>query len=376
MQERIGAWARAACAWHDAQSLKVARFGDNMRQVAVTEGDKVEAQLRLGYLGQRLRRRRPGRQHRRDVRRRDRRARRRIRRALRRGRAGLRGGAQPGSLRDAARIELGLRAFLERGRLRRLHRHLRGPARPRAAAGHGGAAADGRRLRLRRRGRLEDGGARARHEGDGAPACRAAPRSWRTTPITCAPARRCWARTCSRSARRSQPRGRRARSTRSRSAARPIRCGSSSRPRPGRRSSSRCSTSATGSGWSRTRSTSSRPRRSCRGCPLRGRSGSRSPTSRRRPRPGCSRGAHITPCSPRPSASRHWSTSLTSRASSCSSSTRRRACARSRTSSAGTARTTIWREDSTRPNFVNGVRPTLTRTPAHQLVHRTPLRPS
>ncbi len=45
----IGTWVRAACAWNDSQGLKVARFGDNMRQVAVTEGDKVEAQLRLGY---------------------------------------------------------------------------------------------------------------------------------------------------------------------------------------------------------------------------------------------------------------------------------------------------------------------------------------
>jgi len=42
-------WVRAARAWHDAQTMKIARFGDNMRQVAVTEGDKVEAQLRLGY---------------------------------------------------------------------------------------------------------------------------------------------------------------------------------------------------------------------------------------------------------------------------------------------------------------------------------------
>jgi L-arabinose isomerase len=42
-------WSRAACAWHDWQSMKVARFGDNMRDVAVTEGDKVEAQIRLGY---------------------------------------------------------------------------------------------------------------------------------------------------------------------------------------------------------------------------------------------------------------------------------------------------------------------------------------
>ena len=46
--ERIGSWARAACGWHEAQHLRVARFGDNMRQVAVTEGDKVEAQMRLG----------------------------------------------------------------------------------------------------------------------------------------------------------------------------------------------------------------------------------------------------------------------------------------------------------------------------------------
>ncbi|MFL6450521.1 MAG: L-arabinose isomerase [Bryobacteraceae bacterium] len=45
----LATWIRAACAWHDAQTMKVARFGDNMRQVAVTEGDKVEAQIRLGY---------------------------------------------------------------------------------------------------------------------------------------------------------------------------------------------------------------------------------------------------------------------------------------------------------------------------------------
>jgi L-arabinose isomerase len=46
--DRIGTWARAACGWHEAQTLRIARFGDNMRHVAVTEGDKVEAQLRLG----------------------------------------------------------------------------------------------------------------------------------------------------------------------------------------------------------------------------------------------------------------------------------------------------------------------------------------
>ena len=45
----LSAWIRAACAWHDMQGARVARFGDNMREVAVTEGDKVAAQMRLGY---------------------------------------------------------------------------------------------------------------------------------------------------------------------------------------------------------------------------------------------------------------------------------------------------------------------------------------
>ena len=45
----VGVWTRAASAWADSQGGKVARFGDNMRDVAVTEGDKVEAQIRLGY---------------------------------------------------------------------------------------------------------------------------------------------------------------------------------------------------------------------------------------------------------------------------------------------------------------------------------------
>ena len=47
-RERIGRFARAAAGWTEAQRLTVARLGDNMRQVAVTEGDKVEAQMRLG----------------------------------------------------------------------------------------------------------------------------------------------------------------------------------------------------------------------------------------------------------------------------------------------------------------------------------------
>jgi L-arabinose isomerase len=45
----IGTWARAACAKRDWETGRIARFGDNMRDVAVTEGDKVEAQRRLGF---------------------------------------------------------------------------------------------------------------------------------------------------------------------------------------------------------------------------------------------------------------------------------------------------------------------------------------
>jgi len=47
--DRIAVWVRAASAWSDAQSMKVARFGDNMRDVAVTEGNKVSAQIKMGY---------------------------------------------------------------------------------------------------------------------------------------------------------------------------------------------------------------------------------------------------------------------------------------------------------------------------------------
>ena len=47
--QELSTWLRAASAWYDAQGEKIARFGDNMRDVAVTEGDKVEAQIRWGY---------------------------------------------------------------------------------------------------------------------------------------------------------------------------------------------------------------------------------------------------------------------------------------------------------------------------------------
>lgn len=47
--DQINAWSRAAAGWNDWQGARFARIGDNMRYVAVTEGDKVEAELKFGY---------------------------------------------------------------------------------------------------------------------------------------------------------------------------------------------------------------------------------------------------------------------------------------------------------------------------------------
>ncbi|UOF91020.1 L-arabinose isomerase [Fodinisporobacter ferrooxydans] len=49
VRDRIGAWMRTAIAFTESRHLKVARFGDNMREVAVTEGDKVAAQIQFGW---------------------------------------------------------------------------------------------------------------------------------------------------------------------------------------------------------------------------------------------------------------------------------------------------------------------------------------
>ncbi|MFD4509422.1 L-arabinose isomerase [Streptomyces sp. NPDC058457] len=49
VQNRVATWCRAAAGRHASRTLRLARFGDNMRDVAVTEGDKVEAQLRFGF---------------------------------------------------------------------------------------------------------------------------------------------------------------------------------------------------------------------------------------------------------------------------------------------------------------------------------------
>lgn len=115
VQNNVGAWLRAACGWHDWQQARFCRFGDNMRQVAVTEGDKVEAEMQFGFsvngygVG--------------DLKKviddvsdasvtklvEEYEERYNVVPALRKG------GERHQSLRDAARIEVGLRHFLESG---------------------------------------------------------------------------------------------------------------------------------------------------------------------------------------------------------------------------------------------------------------------
>lgn len=115
VQAQIGNWARAACARADWQRGRIARFGDNMREVAVTEGDKVEAQRRLGFsvntwgVGDLVRMVDAAADAEVDE---------LIARYLDEYDVvpELRpGGERAGSLRDGARIELGLRRFLEEG---------------------------------------------------------------------------------------------------------------------------------------------------------------------------------------------------------------------------------------------------------------------
>ena len=52
--DELGAWMRSAIGYHESKHLKLVRFGDNMREVAVTEGDKVEAQIKLGWQSEHL----------------------------------------------------------------------------------------------------------------------------------------------------------------------------------------------------------------------------------------------------------------------------------------------------------------------------------
>jgi len=113
--DQINTWTRSAAGWHDWQGARFVRFGDNMRYVAVTEGDKVEAELKFGYsvnthgVGDLVK----------------------VVNAITDAEVDQltaeyealyavvpslkKGGANYTSLRDAARIELGLKAFLEDG---------------------------------------------------------------------------------------------------------------------------------------------------------------------------------------------------------------------------------------------------------------------
>jgi L-arabinose isomerase len=49
VQQHIAVWMRVCAAWSDAQNMRIVRFGDNMNNVAVTDGDRVEAEMTLGY---------------------------------------------------------------------------------------------------------------------------------------------------------------------------------------------------------------------------------------------------------------------------------------------------------------------------------------
>jgi L-arabinose isomerase len=115
VRARLAAWMRVARGWQDLQGARFARFGDNMRQVGVTEGDKVAAEIRLGYsvngygvgdLAEEVRAVSEARVSRLCAEYAERYA---VAAPLRRG------GKRHGSLREAARIELGLRSFLEAG---------------------------------------------------------------------------------------------------------------------------------------------------------------------------------------------------------------------------------------------------------------------
>jgi L-arabinose isomerase len=115
VHDAIGVWVRAAAAWHDSQHMKVARFGDNMRQVAVTEGDKVEAEIRLGIavngfgMGDLVAFQSQVTDRQIDKLCAEYAATYKLARGL------AKGGARHASLREAARIELALRAFLADG---------------------------------------------------------------------------------------------------------------------------------------------------------------------------------------------------------------------------------------------------------------------
>ncbi|MCX7867550.1 L-arabinose isomerase [Limisphaera sp. VF-2] len=115
VHERLAAWCRAAAAWHDWQGARFCRFGDNMREVAVTEGDKVAAQMQFGYsvngygVGDLVQCVQAAPESEVDEIIADYEKQYKVAPELRKN------GPRHQSLRDAARIEAGLRAFLRQG---------------------------------------------------------------------------------------------------------------------------------------------------------------------------------------------------------------------------------------------------------------------
>ncbi len=115
VHDRLAAWMRAAAGWHDWQGARFCRFGDNMRQVAVTEGDKVEAEIKFGYsvngygMGDLVATINDVSDQSVDHLVAEYETRYAVVSPLRKG------GERHASLREAARVELGLRIFLERG---------------------------------------------------------------------------------------------------------------------------------------------------------------------------------------------------------------------------------------------------------------------
>ena len=115
VQKKIGLWTRAAAGWNELRHLKVARWGDNMREVAVTEGDKVEAQIKLGVsvngygVGDLVKFVNEVTQSDINTLVKEIELKYNVAEILKKG------GTEHESLRESARIELGMRAFLENG---------------------------------------------------------------------------------------------------------------------------------------------------------------------------------------------------------------------------------------------------------------------
>ncbi len=164
--ERIGSWMRQAVSRQDTRHLKVCRFGDNMREVAVTDGDKVAAQIKFGFsvntwaVGDLVQ----------------------VVNAISDGEinalideyestytmtaATQVHGEKRQNVLEAARIELGMKRFLEQGGFHAFTTTFEDLPRPETTPGSGRTASDAARLRLCGRRRLENRRSASHHEGD------------------------------------------------------------------------------------------------------------------------------------------------------------------------------------------------------------------